>query len=127
MSLFPVVALVVVDPAGNLQPVAPIRVEPDTLVLWIFVNQHANDDFKVEIADFKIKSTMTPALPVGGTHFRKLKPGEVDIVKEKVRPKGEFGDGKLPYTTYKYTVNVTDLTSGAAMVPYDPDLDIPPP
>lgn len=123
------VCYIVVDSAGKLEDVDPIRAAPDSVVLFIMSNEHATNDMKVEIKDFKRKETMTPLSPIatGGSLTRNLSPGEVDSIKVKLHPKGKFGSnsGQLPYTTYKYTVEVTDLTL-AVTTPYDPDIDVPP-
>ena len=124
------VAVIVVDDTGKLEPVQAVRATPGSTVLFVMSNEHATHDFKVEFKDFKRKETAAAALPIQGaaSHFRRLSPGEVDTVKVKMRPTGDFGSGAglLPYTTYKYTVEVTDLTAGTAAVPTDPDLDVPP-
>jgi len=125
----PAVTLLIIDAAGNLVgPIAPMRAEPDTHVVWLLFSLHATDTFTVEVTDFKIKETGVAGLPVGGPHSRKLKPGEFDTIAEKTKKKGSFGGGgPLPFTTYKYSVNVTNTTAGTATVTLDPDLDIPPP
>jgi hypothetical protein len=121
------VVLVVVDASGVLVPVNPVRAQPDTKIVFVLLNEHATNDFKVEITDFKVKETSVPAQPLGAaSHFRKLKAGEVDLIKEKTGANFGSGNGQLPFTTYKYTVNVTDLTAGTATVPNDPELDVPP-
>lgn len=122
---------VTVDSAGKLVDVDPIRASPGMTVLFVMSNEHATDTIKVEIKDFKRKETMTAANPFtsGGPHVRNLSPGEVDSIKLTLHPKGKFGDpnaGLLPYTTYKYSVVLTDTTAGTPAVVYDPDLDVPP-
>jgi hypothetical protein len=123
------VCYIVVDSAGKLEDVDPVRAAPDSVVLFIMSNEHATSDMKVEIKDFKRKETMTTLNPIAtaGSLTRNLSPGEVDSIKVKLHPKAKFGStgGLLPYTTYKYTVEVTDLTLGG-MTPYDPDIDVPP-
>ena len=122
--------LIVVDDTGELEPVQPVRATPHSTVMFVLSNEHTAHDFKVEVKDFKRKETMTAALPIQGaaSHFRRLSPGEVDFIKVSVQPQANFGSGAglLPYTTYKYTVEVTDLTVGSAPVPTDPDFDVPP-
>src|SRR6185295_6612045 len=107
------VCYIVVDSAGKLEEVDPIRAEPDSVVLFIMSNEHATHDMKVELKDFKRKETMTALTPIatGGSLARNLSPGEVDSIKVKIHPKAKFGSnpGQLPYTTYKYTVEVTDV------------------
>ena len=122
------VVLIVVDAAGQLVPVQPVRAAPNSRVVFIVINEHATQDFKVEITDFKIKETRAPAQPLGArSHFRRVNTGEVDVIKEKTGANFGSGAGQLPFTTYKYTVNVTDLTAGTPTVAHDPELDIPPP
>jgi hypothetical protein len=123
------VVLIVVGDNGVLEPVIPVRAAPDANVWFVMSNEHATHDFKLEIRDFKQKETMTSALPIQGaaSHFRRLSPGEVDVVKVKTKDQTNFGAGNaLPYTTYKYNVEVTDLTAGTAAVVVDPDYDVPP-
>jgi hypothetical protein len=125
----PAVVLLIVDPSGNLLEVPPLRAEPDSYVMWVIVNEHATDEFKVEVTNFKIKETMAAAMPIGSTHFRRVKAGDPpDTILEKTKRLISFGAGTgLPFTTYKYSVIVTDLTTGTGPVIVDPDLDIPPP
>lgn len=122
---------VTVDDTGKLEEVEPIRASPGTTILFVLSNEHANNTIKVEIKDFKRRETMTAANPIatGGPHTRNLSPGEVDSIKMTLHPKAKFGDpnaGLLPYTTYKYSVVLTDMTASTAAVVYDPDLDVPP-
>lgn len=123
------VVFLTVDTTGRLETVQPIRAYPDSTVIFVMSNEHGTDDFKVEIKDFKRKETMSAALPLAGgpSHYRNLTPGEIDDVKIKTLPRGSFGGAGLPFTTYKYTVEVTNLTAGTAPVPIDPELDVCPP
>ena len=125
------ICFVTIASDGTLEDVEPIRASPGTTVLFVLSNEHPTDDIKVEIADFKRRETMTAANPIatGGPHRRTLSPGEVESLKLMLHPKARFGDpgaGLLPYTTYKYSVLVTNATAGSATVTYDPDLDVPP-
>ena len=43
-----------------------------------------------------------------------------------MRNVGDFGWAGLPYTTYKYTVVLKNMTTGVTQPPYDPDIDVPP-
>ncbi len=123
------VCYIVVDSAGKLEDVDPIRASPDSVILFIMSNEHATNDMKVELKDFKRKETMALLNPIatGGSLTRNLSPGEVDSIKVKLHTKTKFGSGpgQFPYTTYKYTVEVTDIQL-AVTTPYDPDIDIPP-
>lgn len=123
-----VVTLVVSD-QGALETVAAGRAAPDSTLMIVISNEHATDDFKVTIKDFKRKETMAAALPLVGapSHFRLVHPGEVDFIRVKVLPAASFGAGGLPYTTYKYTVEIANMTTGAPPVPIDPELDVCPP
>ena len=124
-----------IDSAGALVPPAPGRAEPDSTVGFIMVNDHPTKSFKVEI-DFDTITTKqdktTPRNPFkqGGPKFHKLSPGEIDLVDTRTRLAGDFGAATLPFTTYKYSVEVTEVTTTGPPVPpvlYDPDFDIPPP
>jgi hypothetical protein len=123
------IALLTIDATGVLEFVQPVRATPDSTVLIVMSNEHAADDFRVVVRDFRRKETMTAALPLVGaaSHSRLLHPGEVDFVKVKTLPAANFGNGGLPYTTYKYTVDVTNLSAGTPTVPVDPELDVCPP
>ena len=118
----------IVDLHGNLIPPEDARVPPNSNVVFVLVNEHPTDDFKVEFNNFKIRETMAPQQILGSAgHFRRLSPGEVNCVKEKTKANFGSGVGQLPFTTYKYDVTVTNLTSGGGPVTLDPDFDIPPP
>ena|SRR5437773_4262688 len=122
------VVTLVVDAAGNLVPPDPARVPPNSTVVFVLINDHATDDFRVEFNNFKIKETMAAQQILHSAgHFRRLSPGEVNCVKEKTKNNFGSGVGMLPFTTYKYDVTVTNLTAGTAAVVLDPDFDIPPP
>ena len=123
------IALLTIDETGVLEFVQPVRATPDSTVLFVMSNEHATDDFRVAIRDFKRKENLNAALPLVGaaSHSRLLHPGEVDFVKVKTLPKASFGNAGLPYTTYKYTVDVTNLSAGTPTVPIDPELDVCPP
>jgi hypothetical protein len=125
------VAFLAVDQNGVLEPVPPIRAAPGTTVMFVMTNDHPTDDFKVEFKDFKRKETMAAALPIEGpaSHFRTLSAGETETVKVKTKAAASFGSGVglLPYTTYKYSVAITNQTAGTPTVLVDPDYDVPPP
>ena len=56
-----------------------------------------------------------------------VKPGEIDLIQQRMKNKTDFvPTGSLPYTTYKYTVIVKNITTGVTQPPYDPDIDVPP-
>jgi hypothetical protein len=123
------VITLIVDSTGDLIPPDDARVTPDTNVLFVLANEHAAHDFKLEFTNFRIKESGVPAQILGSPgHFRRLSPGELTCLKEKTKPRGNFGSGAglLPFTTYKYDVVVTDLTAGTAPVTLDPDFDVPP-
>ena len=124
------VVLLEIDPAGNLIDPLPGRAEPDSQVAFVVINNHGTDKFDVEIDLPNIvlkQDRTTKANPFATAHKHKIVvPGEIDVIKQKTRRAADFGNAALPYTTYKYSVIVTNQTAGTS-VTIDPDFDIPPP
>ena len=130
------VVFVTLDKAGALEDLETVRASPGSAVIFVCANEHPADTFKVEIKDFKRKETMGVLTPIAtvGPYTVNLSPGETDIIRIKLHPKTKFGINPfplpnpplLPYTTYKFTVEVTNTSAGTAPVPTDPDLDVPP-
>jgi hypothetical protein len=127
------IVLLRIDSTGTLVPPLPGRAEPDSAVGFVMANDHPTDDFKVEI-DFddivakQDKGTKRNPFKKGGPRFHRLSPREIDLIDQETRPLAQFGSGAglLPFTTYKYSVTVTNVTSGGTVI-VDPDFDIPPP
>lgn len=123
------VVLLEIDATGNLVDPLPGRAEPDSHVAFVVINNHA-DTFDVDIdpPNIVLKQDRTKkANPFATAHRHKeVKSGEIDVIKQKTRPLGDFGSAALPFTTYKYSVVVTNKTASTS-VTVDPDFDIPPP
>jgi hypothetical protein len=120
------VVFVTLDSNGILEPVEPVRATPGSAVVFVLGNE-SKQTYKVEIKDFVVKETKLPPSPISTAAAGKktLSPGEVDVIKAILHPAAAFGAGKqCPYTTYKYTVEVTD--GAGAVTVYDPDIDVPP-
>jgi hypothetical protein len=118
--------MLIIDPDGRLVPPLPGRAEPDAHFAFVLISQHATDKFDVRINfdDIVIKHDKhrkDNPFSHGGHTNRQLVPGEIDIIKQKMKPASEFEpEGSLPYTTYKYTVVVKNLTTGETDDQYDP-------
>ncbi len=125
------VVLLVIDAAGKLVDPLPLRAEPSTHVGFVLVSDHATDkfDIKIDFDDIKIKhdpSVKKNPFVKTGTLNKQVKPGEIDLIQQKMKDANDFvPNGSLPYTTYKYTVIVKNITTGTS-VDYDPDIDVPP-
>jgi hypothetical protein len=120
-----VIAIVVLDEQGILEDVAPIRAAPDSTVVFVLVNG-SPDVHTVAMDGFKVKANDDQKSPLSGKiRSHKLDGGDVAAFKAHLRPKADFDGGVVPYTTYKYTITVTNEVTGKA-TPYDPDLDVPP-
>jgi len=128
----PCVVELIIDPEGNLVPPQPGRAEPDTHFAFVLISQHLTDkfDLRINFDDIVLKHDKTKKrnpFRIGGPHNRQLVPGEIDLIKQRMKPADDFVPaGELPYTTYKYTVVVKNLTTGVTQPPYDPDIDVPP-
>ena len=126
------VVILLIDAAGNLVNPAPIRAEPGTHVGFVLVSDHATDkfDIKIDFDDIVLKHDKTQKknpFAKSGTLNKQVKPGEIDLIQQKMKDKIDFvPTGSLPYTTYKYTVIVKNITTGVTQPPYDPDIDVPP-
>jgi hypothetical protein len=120
-------SFVVVGEDGKLEDVEPVRATPGSAVVFVLGNE-TQDKYEVEITDFVLKETKAPAVPFrsGLPGSRVLDPGEVDVLRGVLHPKGQFGAGALfPYTTFKFSIKLTNRRTGVQTV-YDPDLDVPP-
>ena len=125
------VVILLIDAAGNLVPPSPIRAEPGTHVGFVLVSDHATDkfDIKIDFDNIVLKHDKTKKenpFVKSGTLNKQVKPGEIDLIQQKMKDANDFVPvGSLPYTTYKYTVVVKNLTTQVS-TPYDPDIDVPP-
>lgn len=122
--------LLVVGPDGKLVDPLPARAEPASHFAFVLINQSGDKfDLKIdfdEIVQKQDHSKKGNPFTGGGPTHRQLNPGEIDLIKQKVRIPGDFGGAALPYTTYKYTVILKNITTGVTQAPYDPDIDVPP-
>ena len=125
------VVILLIDAAGNLVNPSPIRAEPGTHVGFVLVSDHATDkfDIKIDFDDIVLKHDKTKKdnpFVKSGTLNKQVKPGEIDLIQQKMKDANAFVPlGSLPYTTYKYTVTVKNITTGTTK-DYDPDIDVPP-
>ena len=125
------VVLLIVDSGGTLVPPLPARAEPESHFAFVLVSQHATDkfDLKINFDDIVLKQDKTlkkNPFKTSGPLSRQLNPGEIDLIKQKMRDPADFVPaGALPYTTYKYTVILKNMTSGGTQT-FDPDIDVPP-
>jgi hypothetical protein len=125
------VVILLIDAAGKLVDPLPLRAEPGTHVGFVLVSDHATDkfDIKIDFDDIVLKHDKTkkdnPFVKSGSLN-KQVKPGEIDLIQQKMKDANDFvPNGLLPYTTYKYTVVVNNLTTHSS-TPYDPDIDVPP-
>jgi hypothetical protein len=120
---------------GNVIVADPVvRVAPDDTLIFSIINNDPAVDYFVSIDPAAIfqrqditMATPPPSNPLQtAKHFKKVKPGEVDHLKHKLRPKGDFGRGntQVPYTTYKYTINSGLTATDPKPVKLDPDIDV---
>ena len=125
------VVILLIDAAGHLVDPSPIRAEPGTHVGFVLVSDHATDkfDIKINFDDIVLKhdkSQKKNPFVKGGPLNKQVKPGEIDLIQQKMKDANDFVPiGSLPYTTYKYTVVVKNITTGDTH-DYDPDIDVPP-
>jgi hypothetical protein len=125
------VVILEIDAAGNLVDPSPVRAEPETHVGFVLVSDHATDkfDIKINFDDIVLKhdkSQKKNPFVKGGPLNKQVKPGEIDLIQQKIKDATDFEPiGSLPYTTYKYTVVVKNITTGITK-DYDPDIDVPP-
>ena len=126
------VVILLIDSAGKLVDPAPFRAEPGTHVGFVLVSDHATDkfDIKIDFDDVVLKHDKTQKknpFVKNGYLNKQVKPGEIDLIQQRVQDAVNFVPvGSLPYTTYKYTVIVRNITTGVTQPPYDPDIDVPP-
>jgi hypothetical protein len=125
------VVILLIDAAGKLVDPSPIRAEPGTHVGFVLVSDHATDkfDIKIDFDDIVLKHDKTKKdnpFVKSGTLNKQVKPGEIDLIQQQMKDANDFVPiGSLPYTTYKYTVVVNNLTTHLS-TSYDPDIDVPP-
>ena len=84
----------------------------------MLVSDHATDkfDIKIDFDDIVLKHDKTKKdnpFVKSGTLNKQVKPGEIDLIQQKMKDANDFvPNGSLPYTTYKYTVTVKNITAG---------------
>ncbi len=128
------VVLVTIE-AGNVITCDPVvRAEPSDTIVFSVVNNDPAVTYFVWIDPNEIIQRQDKDLPLPpptnplqtGKHYKKVNPGEVDQLKHKVRPKGDFGQGgaQIPYTTYKYTVKSGLTANDPVPALLDPDIDV---
>ena len=120
----------IIHTGNELQEPAPLRAEPGSRVGFVIFNEDVIDHWvSIEPAEIVLKQDkVTKANPF--EHMNepiRVRPGDVEIIKQTIRAHHHFGDGKLPFTTYKYTLVSADDRAGTNAKFFDPDLDVSPP
>ena len=121
-----------IAPGNVLTEPDPFRCRPDDRVVFVVINNDANDHWVfVDGAKIMLKedTTVLAAPMSGGKHFVKVKPGEIDMIKgHRVKDSSQFGQNKpLKYTSYKYTIDSADDQAGTVNPQdLDPDFDVTP-
>ena len=116
---------ITIDAAGTIQDPGPIKCEAGKSVRWRVVN-NTDRNLAVSARDFTPKDSGAPKQP--SNEARK----DVNVNRKnsatstgfRIKDKGDFS--KLP-VTYKYTITARDRTTGQALTPLDPDLEVTPP
>jgi len=121
--------IVRIDATGKIERPQTMACHPDDRVLWIVVNDFAQN-IQVTFDTFQIRGTTTPADPLSvSTHPMTVTHGDVDVSKAvKVRSNGQFGSATLPFGGFKYSITVNQVGGGNTQTDrLDPDLDVTPP
>jgi len=130
---------ITIGAGGSTDDIDAIHLEPDHWSIFLVSNEDpAKHKYELSldpVNDVVLKSTMTgpgtgtKANPLTTTAVQKvvLDSGEMDMIRVKVQPRGNFGTAALPYTSYKYTFRLIDKTTSTTLAPIDPDWDIAPP
>jgi hypothetical protein len=125
----PIVAHIVIEGRKFRDFPEALHAEPSNRLTFVFHNLD-NTDWDVHILDIKEKEPKTAAMPlkdpIGPAHSVTAKKNDVTIMRQRVEDVFAKGSA-LPFTTYKYTLRLTDVGGGGANVDLDPDLDIAPP
>jgi hypothetical protein len=126
----PNAVMLVIQTGNTLQDPPALRAEPGSRVAFVVFNEDTVDHWvSIDPGEILLKQDkITKANPLAsGKNPVKLSPGEVDIIKQRIKPAASFGPGKLPFTTYKYTLVSADDAAGTNAVLFDPDMDVSPP
>ena len=128
------VVLITVGPGNTIEADPVVRAEPDDTIVFAILNTDTATDYWVWIDPAEIiqrqhkgLATPPPTNPLQTSkHVKKVKPGEVDSLKHRIRPKTNFGTaaGQIPYTTYKYTIKSGLVQNDPMPVELDPDIDV---
>lgn len=110
----------------------PVRCQPGRALVFVIHNEDG-DAYDVTIDPTTIVEKQDPGVRANPTTvLASLTQGVPGMNSRTMRfplkAKAKFGKGAglLPYTTYKYTVLATIVSTGVAIPDLDPDLDITP-
>jgi hypothetical protein len=83
----------------------------------VLVSDHATDkfDIKIDFDDIVLKHDKTKKKTRSSSRNAEQtgEAGEIDLIQQKMKDANDFvPNGSLPYTTYKYTVIVKNITTG---------------
>jgi len=125
----PIVVNIVIKDRGFLDAPACVRGEPDNRVTFVFHNEDSTD-WDVHILSITEKETGLAAMPlvhpIGPGHAVTAIHKDATLMRQRLQ--AAFAKGTaLPFTTYKYTLRLTDAGGGGVAVDLDPDMDVAPP
>ena len=125
----PAVAHIVIEHRKFRDFPESIHCVPSNRLTFVFHNEDSTP-YDVHILKIVEKESGTAAMPVkdpiGPTKAVTVAKNDVAILRQRIEDTFVKGSA-LPFTTYKYTLRLTDVGGGGAPLDLDPDLDIAPP
>lgn len=125
----PIVFNVVIKGRKFQDPPEVVRGEPGNRLTFVFHNED-NTDWDVHILSIKEKESGAAAMPlvhpIGAAHAVTAVKNDATFMKQRIE--AVFAKGSaLPFTSYKFTLRLTDKGGGGTPEDLDPDLDVAPP
>jgi hypothetical protein len=125
----PIVVNVVIKNRRFLDVPEAVRGEPDNRVTFVLHNED-NTDWDVHILSITEKETGLAAMPlvhpIGPGHAVTAAHNDATLMRQRLQPMFAKGTA-LPFTSYKFTLRLTDAGGGGVPVDLDPDMDVAPP
>lgn len=125
----PIVYNVVIEGRKFREAAEFIRGEPGNRLTFVFHNED-NTDWDVHILSIAEKETGLSAMPlvhpIGPGHAVTANKKDATVLRQRIETAFAKGSG-LPFTSYKFTLRLTDKGGGGIPEDLDPDLDVAPP
>jgi hypothetical protein len=122
----PAGTIIVIDGGNRIRNPRKVVCNPGSPVAFVVFNQDTiAHTVWIDPDRIVLKRARTSRANPFAKAAKKVKVGAGDfgVIRQRVRPPGAFGKGKLPLTAYKYTIHSGDAAGRRARL-LDPDVDV---